>query len=213
MNSLYELRPERPTLTEPVLVMAPEGWIDAGLGGAGAMAALVARMETEVVATFDSDVFLDLRARRPVAHIVDGVYRDLVWPDIELRVGKDQAGRDVLLLVGPEPDNAWRAFSEAVAELAKLLEVRLLVGMGAFPAPVPHTRTAKLVATATTAELAAQVGVFKGSLNVPAGIILALQRHLGDIGLPAIALWAREPHYAANLPYPEASVVLLEGLE
>jgi predicted ATP-grasp superfamily ATP-dependent carboligase len=212
VSSLYELRSDRPSLSSPVLVMAPEGWIDAGLGGAGAMAALVAGMETEVVATFDGDALLDLRARRPVAHIVDGVYQDLVWPDIELRAGKDEAGHDVLLLVGPEPDNAWRAFSEAVGELATLLEVRLLVGMGAFPAPVPHTRPAKLVATATTAELAAQVGVFKGNLNVPAGIVLALQRHFGDIGLPAIALWSRVPHYAASLPYPEASVVLLDGL-
>jgi proteasome assembly chaperone (PAC2) family protein len=212
VSSLYELRSDRPSLSAPVLVMAPEGWIDAGLGGAGAMAALVAGMETELVATFDGDTFLDLRARRPVAQIVDGVYQELVWPDIELRAGKDAAGHDVLLLVGPEPDNAWHAFSEAAAELAKLLEVRLVVGMGAFPAPVPHTRAAKLVATATTAELAAQVGVFKGSLNVPAGIVLALQRHFGDIGLPAIALWARVPHYAANLPYPEASVALLDGL-
>jgi predicted ATP-grasp superfamily ATP-dependent carboligase len=32
------------------------------------------------------------------------------------------------------------------------------------------------------------------------------------VGLPAIALWARVPHYAATRPYPEASVVLLEGL-
>src|SRR5207302_7174964 len=26
-------------------------------------------------------------------------------------------------------------------------------------------------------------------------------------------LWARVPHYAAAMPYPEASVVLLDGLE
>lgn len=212
MSSLYELQADRPTLASPVLVMAPDGWIDAGLGGAGAMAALLAGIETEVVATFDIEVFLDLRARRPVARIVDGVLQDVTWPQIELRAGQDAAGHDVLVLAGPEPDNAWHAFAGAVAEVAAELGVRLVVGMGAFPAPVPHTRPAKLVATATTPELAATVGVVKGSLNVPAGILLALQRHFGDVGLPAIALWARVPHYAANRPYPEASVVLLEGL-
>ena len=212
MSGLYELRPDRPALTSPVLVMAPDGWIDAGLAGAGAMAALLAGMETEVVATFDIDVLLDLRARRPVARIVDGVLQDVTWPEIELRAGKDTAGHDVLVLAGPEPDNAWHAFAEAVAELAGQLEVRLVVGMGAFPAPAPHTRPVKLVATATASELAAPVGIVKGSLNVPAGIVLALQRHFGDVGLPAVALWARVPHYAANRPYPEASVALLEGL-
>jgi predicted ATP-grasp superfamily ATP-dependent carboligase len=98
-----------------------------------------------------------------------------------------------------------------VAELSQSLGVRLLVGMGAFPAPVPHTRPASVVATASTAELANQVGVVTGSLDVPAGIVVALQGRFTEIGIPAIALWARVPHYAAGMPYPEASVALLDA--
>src|SRR5437763_1300371 len=78
--------------------------------------------------------------------------------------------------------------------------------------PRPHTRPAALVATASAAELAGRVGVFKGSLTVPAGIVLAVQRHFADLDRPAIALWARVPHYAAGRPYPEASAALLDGL-
>lgn len=211
-SGLYRLHQEPPTLDSPVLVMAPEGWIDAGLGGGAAMAALLAGVPTEPVATFDSDILLDHRARRPVARIVDGVYEELLWPEIQLRAGKDAAGHDLLALVGPEPDNQWRAFAAAVGELAVEMGVRLAVGMGAFPAPVPHTRPVPLAATATTAELAARVGVVPGSLEVPAGVIMAIHRHLGDLGLPAIALWARVPHYAAGMPYPAASLLLLEGL-
>ena len=212
MSGLYELRSDRPSLSSPVLIMAPEGWIDAGLGGGAAMAALVSQIDTELVATFDTDGLLDHRARRPVARIVDGVYEDVLWPEIELRAGKDAEGHDVLLLVGPEPDHMWRGFAAAVGELAQTLGVRLLVGMGAFPAPVPHTRPAKVVATATSAELANQVGVVKASLDVPAGIIVAVERRFADIGIPALALWARVPHYAAGMPYPEASVLLLQSL-
>ena len=211
-DAVYQLQPERPAVDAPVLVMAPDGWIDAGLGGGGAMAALLEAMDTELVATFDNDELLDHRARRPVARIVDGVYEDVLWPEIELRAGKDPGGRDVLVLVGPEPDHSWRRYAEAIGELSQRLGVRLLVGMGAFPAPVPHTRPSKLVATATSAELAARVGVVKGSLDVPAGIVVAVQRRFADIGLPAIALWARVPHYASGMPYPEASALLLEGL-
>ncbi len=209
---LYQLVPEPPEVDEPVLVMAPEGWIDAGLGGVGAIAGLVDGMATELVATFDSDALLDHRARRPVARIEDGVYQDVLWPEIELRAGKDGEGRDVLVLVGPEPDHSWRSFAAAVGELAQSLGVRLLVGLGAFPAPVPHTRPPSVVATATTAELAERVGVVKGSLDVPAGIVVAVQRRFADIGIPALALWARVPHYAAGMPYPEASAALLERL-
>jgi len=208
---LYELRAQ-PELEGPVLVMAPEGWIDAGLGGAGAIGALLAAMDTEVVATFDTDRLLDFRSRRPVSHIVDGVYTDLVWPGIDLLAGHDRDGKPVLVLAGPEPDHEWRAFAAAVTDLAQQFGVRLLVGLGAFPAGVPHTRTARLAATASSAELANSVGVVSGAVEVPAGVMAAIERSFDRVGIPAVGIWARVPHYAATLPYPPASLQLLEGL-
>ena len=210
-QALYELRAQ-PDLDRPVLVMAPEGWIDAGLGGAGAVGALLAVMDTEVVATFDADRLLDHRARRPVSHIVDGVYTDLVWPAIVLLAGRDRDGKDVLVLAGPEPDHEWRAFADAVTELAVRFGVRMVVGLGAFPAGVPHTRSARLAATASTAELANSVGVVSGTVEVPAGVLAAIERCFRRVDIPAVGIWARVPHYAATVPYPPASVQLLDGL-
>ena len=210
-SDLYELR-ARPQLDRPVLVMAPEGWIDAGLGGAGAVGAILAVTDTEVVATFDVDRLLDHRARRPVSHMLDGVYTDLVWPKLDLLGGHDPDGNALLILAGPEPDHEWRAFSDAVAGLAALFGVRLVVGLGAFPAGVPHTRPTRLAATASNAELANQLGVVSGEVQVPAGILAAVERRLAQVGIPTIAIWARVPHYAASMPYPPASVQLLEGL-
>ncbi|MDQ6928544.1 MAG: PAC2 family protein [Actinomycetota bacterium] len=210
-EDLYVLR-DQPPLDSPVLVMAPEGWIDAGMGGAAALGSLLAASQTEVVASFDIDELLDHRARRPVAHIVDGVYESLSWPEIELRAGHDAEGHALLVLVGPEPDHRWKGFAQAVGQLAEIFDVRLLVGMGAFPAPVPHTRAAKLAATATSSELAKQVGVVSGSLDVPAGVLVAVERRFAELEIPAVGLWARVPHYAAPWPYPEASLLLLEGL-
>jgi predicted ATP-grasp superfamily ATP-dependent carboligase len=209
--SLYVLH-ERPELERPVLVMAPEGWIDAGLGGGAALGTLLTAIKTTVVANFDIDELLDHRARRPTARITDGVYEDLIWPEIELRAGHDGDGNAVLVLVGPEPDHQWRAYAAALAEVAQLFDVRMLVGMGAFPAPVPHTRPATLAATATDAELANRIGVVSGTLEVPAGVLVAVERRFAEAGIPAVGLWARVPHYTAAMPYPEASLLLLEGL-
>jgi predicted ATP-grasp superfamily ATP-dependent carboligase len=208
---LYELN-DRPELDRPALILAPDGWIDAGGAGVGAMAALLQAIPTELVATFDSDELIDYRARRPISVMEDGVYQELNWPRIELRAGHDDDGQDVLVLVGPEPDSRWRAFSGAVAELAGMFGVRMLVGMAGFPAPVPHTRTAPLAASASSTELALSIGVVPGMLQVPAGILAALGERLGGMGVPAIGLWARVPHYAAGLPYPDASLQLLDGL-
>jgi predicted ATP-grasp superfamily ATP-dependent carboligase len=208
---MYELR-SRPELDSPVLVMAPEGWIDAGLGGAGAVGAMLASLETEVVASFDVDRLLDHRSRRPVSHMLDGVYTDLVWPSLDLLAAHDADGKAILILAGPEPDHEWRAFADAVGELATMFGVRLAVGLGAFPAGVPHTRTSRLAATATIAELANQLGVVSGEVQVPAGIVTAIERRLAQLDIPTIAIWARVPHYASAMPYPPASLQLLEGL-
>jgi proteasome assembly chaperone (PAC2) family protein len=205
---------EEPAVTEPVLVVALEGWIDAGFGAATAIATLLETTDSQMVATFDGEHFLDQRARRPMARIVDGVTEELRWPEVQLRHGTDQEGRDLLLLVGPEPDFHWIEFAELVVSLAEQFDVRLVVGLGAFPAPAPHTRPVRLAATvpAPSQHLLERVGLVAGELEVPAGIVSALELAFADAGIDAITLWARVPHYVATLPYPQASVALIEGL-
>jgi proteasome assembly chaperone (PAC2) family protein len=205
---------DEPTLTDPVLVVAFEGWIDAGFGAATAIAALLEITNSTIAATFDGEYFLDQRARRPMARIVDGVTAELRWPEIQLRRGIDASGLDVLMLVGPEPDFHWMEFAELAVGLAERFGVRLVVGLGAFPAPAPHTRPVRLAATVPQASqhLLEKVGLVAGELEVPAGIVSALELAFADAGIDTITLWARVPHYVATLPYPQASVALLDGL-
>ena len=211
MADLYELHAHR-ELDSPVLVLGMEGWIDAGLGGGGALGHLLEAVPTEELATFDGDQLLDFRSRRPAARISEGVLDALTWPQIQLRAGRDPGGKDVLVLTGPEPDMRWRAFVDAVVSLGTELGVRLVVGVGAFPAPVPHTRPVRLAAVASSNDLAERVGFIPGSIEVPAGIHAALQEGFGGAGIPAVGVWARVPHYVAAMPYPAASAALVESL-
>ncbi|MBW3575323.1 MAG: PAC2 family protein [Actinobacteria bacterium] len=201
-----------PDLADPVLVVALEGWVDAGYGAAGATAHLLGVTDTALVATFDTDVLVDHRSRRPVLHLVEGVNSGLTWPSIELRHGHDLDGHDVLVLTGTEPDIRWRAFTSDVVGLAVSLGVRLSVGLGAYPAPVPHTRPVRLATTATDAELAARGGDVHTTLDVPSGVGAAIEERWAELDRPAIGLWAQVPHYAAGMPYPDASASLVEGL-
>jgi predicted ATP-grasp superfamily ATP-dependent carboligase len=213
LTEIFQVHGE-PELDRPVLVISLEGWVDAGLGATTAVAALLAQGPTEPLVTFNGGHFLDQRARRPVAHIVNGVNTGLSWPRTEVRKGHDGAGVDVLYLVGPEPDFHWRAFTDAVVGLAKSWRVRMVVGLGAFPAPAPHTRPVRLAATAppASADLIDRVGIVQGELEVPAGVLSALELAFGDVAIPAVSLWARVPHYVAGMPFPEASAALIEGL-
>jgi len=203
-----------PDLNEPVLVVALEGWIDAGLGASNAISTMLDTIYTEVLATFDTEYFIDQRARRPIARIVDGVTTELTWPEIQLRFGRDGDGADILFLVGPEPDFHWSDFVDVVTDAAGRFDVRLVVGLGAFPAPTPHTRPVRIIGTApaTSANLLTRVGTVSGELEVPAGISSALELGFAEVDMEIVTLWARVPHYVAYMPYPQASAALIDGL-
>jgi predicted ATP-grasp superfamily ATP-dependent carboligase len=203
-----------PELNEPVLVFCLEGWIDAGLGASTAITAMLNSITTEVLATFDTEYFIDQRARRPIARIVDGITTELTWPEIQLRYGRDGDGADILFLVGPEPDFHWSDFVDVVTDAAGRFDVRLVVGLGAFPAPTPHTRPVRIIATApeSSAHLLPLIGTVTGELEVPAGISSALELGFSEVDMDIVTLWARVPHYVASMPYPQAGAALVDGL-
>lgn len=218
-SSLYQLDPEWNEPTDgrpdrPLLVVALEGWVDAGMGASAALAELLTASPPVPIASFDTELLIDQRARRPIARLEDGVTTELTWPAIRVVAGKDRAGADILYLTGPEPDFFWPTFIEAVVELVRILGVRMVIGLGAFPAPTPHTRPVRLASTVPpqSKDLVGRVGTVRGTLEVPAGVQAALEVALGDAGVPVIGLWARVPHYVSAMPYPEASAALVEGL-
>ena len=200
------------TPNRPVLVMGLEGWVDAGLAGGNALSALLGSMRTETIVTFDADQLVDHRSRRPTQRIVNGVLESVSFSEIQLRYGTDAGGNDVLLLVGPEPDYKWKAFRDELLSVCDELGVRLAVGLGGFPAPMPHTRPTRIIATAIDQATANEVGFIPGVREVPAGIHAALLKGFEEHAIPALSLWALVPHYVSGMPYPDASVALIEHL-
>jgi predicted ATP-grasp superfamily ATP-dependent carboligase len=118
----------------------------------------------------------------------------------------------VVFIIGPEPDTAWQAFCAEVVALAQGYDARMVVGLGSFPAPVPHTRPVKLASTAATQDLADEIGYVEGMMEVPCGIHAAIEAGCQTVGTPAIGVWARVPHYLAASSYPAAGAALVDGL-
>ena len=105
-----ELHGDLPQLNSPILIVMLQGWIDAAGAANDAMSAIESQIDPLPVATFDPDVFIDYRARRPTMEIREGRNNVIDWPSIDLYAGKDTHGRDVLILRGHEPDSAWNRF-------------------------------------------------------------------------------------------------------
>jgi proteasome assembly chaperone (PAC2) family protein len=208
--SLYRLEDDLPQLDSPVLVAALEGWVDAGAAGTTAAGQLADGGAK--VATFDPDAIFDYRARRPILDIVDGKPMSLAWSELAVTAAK-VAGRDLLVLTGPEPDYRWRELSSDVVELARHLGVVSWVSLGAIPAAVPHTRPVPILATASAQGLLPD-GIRQGPdgvLRVPSAAISVLELAVGAAGIPAVGFFAQVPHYV-NTTYPTASLALLTSL-
>ena len=198
-------------LDEPSLIVALDGWVDAG-SAATTAAGLIAE-GGRVVATFDADRLFDYRARRPTLEIIDGRLSELEWPAFRIRLVR-VAERDVLVLAGPEPDYRWPSLAEAVSDVARQLGVREWVSLGAIPAAVPHTRPVPILGTAS------RPGLLRGDirpgpsglLRVPAALVSVLEMQAQTDGIDTVGYFAQVPHYVSG-PYPPAAVELLVAVE
>ncbi len=212
MSDPYTLHQPLPTLEAPVMVVMLSGWIDASGAAASAMATVQEEWSVRPLATFDGDSFIDYRARRPTMELREGVNVRLLWADIELHVGADSQGHDVLTLSGPEPDSQWRRFADVVSSLAVDMGVRQMIALGAYPFATPHTRDPRLSSSSPSADVVASVAYLKNSVDVPAGMGAVLEHAFTDKGVPALGIWAQVPHYVSAMSYPAATLALLTGL-
>ncbi len=201
---------ELPDLDSPTMLVMMTGWIDASGAAAGAMEHIISETNSTTLIEFDPDTFIDYRARRPTMELREGVNSKINWAIPEIRLGQDAAGVNLLLLTGPEPDTAWRLFASTVAEIAQQMDVKQVIGLGAYPYGAPHTRPVCLTATSIDPSISARLSTTRNTLNVPAGVEAIIEHALHKKGIPSMTLWAQIPHYVATMAYPSASAALIE---
>lgn len=200
-----------PDLESPVLVLALEGWVEAAGATRASYQQIKRSSEMKLITRFNTDRLLDHRARRPTMKLVDGVIQRLDWPAIEINLLEQEGQRPLLLLHGPEPDHEWKSFAQSVVKVAIELNVELVVGLGSYPAAVPHTRPTRIACTASTPELVTKLEFVTATLEIPAGIQASIEVAAAAAGIPAIGIWAQVPHYLSATGFPPATMALLEG--
>lgn len=199
----------RPTLREPVLVLALEGWNDAGEAASGAARFLAQQLGTAPLAEIDPETFYDFTVRRPEAAVEEGVPRALEWPTLRFGFAGAEPS-DVVVALGPEPHLRWRTWSDEVLGLVRELGIRRAVLLGAYLAEVLYSRPVHVTAVATTPELLASVGVEPVRYTGPTGMVGVLGQRLREVGCDVVALWAGLPHYIDVAPNARGSLALLE---
>ncbi|SCX54947.1 Predicted ATP-dependent carboligase, ATP-grasp superfamily [Klenkia marina] len=204
-----------PRLDDPVVVVAFEGWNDAGDAATGALEHLELIWDAEPLAALDPEDYYDFQVNRPQVSLVDGVSRRIEWPTTRISVARKPAGgtRDVVLVRGIEPNMRWRGFCAELIAILKELDVSTVVALGALLADTPHTRPTPVTGSAYDSETAQKWGLESSKYEGPTGILGVFQDACVQAGLPAVSFWAAVPHYVSQPPSPRATVALLHRVE
>jgi proteasome assembly chaperone (PAC2) family protein len=207
------IRTARPTLHQPVLVAAFEGWNDAGEAATFAARFLSERWDAEPFATVDPEEFFDFTSARPHVQLDDDGLREIVWPTTTMSSASiPDAELDVIFVVGNEPQLKWRTFCHEIVAVASEYEARLVVTLGALLAEIPHSRPVSIVGTAYDGTLVRRLGLTQSAYQGPTGIVGVLHDAFRQAGIPSASLWAAVPTYVPNAPSPKAALALVERI-
>lgn len=214
---MYELEFPAPQVSPdgaegPTLVVALQGYADAGQAVDSSAQHLRAALDNAPVAHFHNDELIDYRSRRPAVMIDHNEVIDGDDLRLAIDVLRDTNQKPFLLLSGPEPDMRWDGFTNAVADLVEKFGVQQTICLYAAPMAVPHTRPMVISAHGNDQKLMSNQFTLDTKITVPGSAALHLERLLNKRGLNVAGYTAHVPHYLAASPYPQATLRLLEAV-
>jgi proteasome assembly chaperone (PAC2) family protein len=202
----------RPALRHPVLVCAFRGWNDGGQAATLAATFLRESLGAERFVAIDPEEFYDFQETRPTVRLEDGDIRRIDWPENAVTYAElPGTGRDILILLGIEPQLRWRTFSKTVLEVARAMNVELVITLGGLLADTPHTRPVPVTGTAE-GDMAQRLGLSRSSYEGPTGIVGVVHDVCRAESIPSASLWAAVPHYISVSPNPKAALALIDRL-
>lgn len=208
-DDLRWLQPNR-ELRDPVLVVAFEGWNDAGDAATIAARHLAERFDATPLASIDPERYYDFSTTRPLVHLDEDRNRSITWPENELLAGRaPSSSHDVVVLLGLEPQLRWRTFCEQVIGAARTIGASRIVTLGALLADVPHTRPVEVYGATDDPVLREQLDLSTSSYEGPTGIVGVLSTEAAAAGFSTASFWAAVPSYVPGAPSPKAGLALV----
>jgi predicted ATP-grasp superfamily ATP-dependent carboligase len=202
----------RPELQDPALVLAFEGWNDAGEAATRAVRYLAESFQMVSLARIDPEEFYDFTVQRPMVRLDEGSVRRIEWPSFEFHFGSLASGCEIVIGIGAEPHLRWRTFCDQVMRLVEALGVRRVVLLGAYLADVLYSRPVRVTGFASDPDLMERLSVEPTGYEGPTGIVGVLASRIREAGLEMVSLWAGLPHYIAATPNARGVLALVQKL-
>lgn len=208
----YEVDADPAVLLPGPMIVAFDGFFDAGSAQRLLVDHLLEVSEATVVASFDVDSLVDYRSRRPVITFDANRYIDYTDPSLLLYHLLDRDGQTYYILTGPEPDYRWEAVVEAVTRLMDELDISLAVHAHGIPMAVPHTRPVGMTVHGTDERLIGDHKPVFGTVQVPASLAALLELRLGESSRDAVGFSIHVPHYLAQSTFHDGALTALNAI-
>lgn len=202
-----------PTMTQPVLVAAFEGWNDAAEAASGLVDHVLSEFPGERFAEVDPEDYYDFQVNRPIISVGERGVREISWPTTAAIATSVPGGPDLVIVRGIEPSMRWRSFISEIIGLAFELDVDRVITIGSLLADTPHTRPVPVTSVASDPAIAERLGVELTRYEGPTGIVGALTEGFTRAGIETLSFWAAVPHYVSQSSCPKATLALLRALE
>ena len=208
----YEVDTDPALLQPGPMIVAFDGFFDAGMAQRLLVDHLLEVSESHVVASFDVDSLVDYRSRRPVITFDANRYTDYADPSLVLHHLTDRDGQSYYVLTGPEPDYRWEAMIEAITRLMDETGISLAVHAHGIPMAVPHTRPVGMTVHGSDERLIGEHKPVFGTVQVPASLASLLEMRLGESGRDAVGFSLHVPHYLAQSTFHDAALTALNAI-
>ena len=200
---------DRPEVSDAIMIAAFTGWNDAGDAASEAARYLARRYEGREIAKIDPELFYDFASVRPIVRL-DGDDRQIDWPSNEVRLSELDDGRALVTVLGIEPRLRWRTFSDAVMSVAKQLDVRTVITLGALLTDTHHQAPIDVIGTSNNDVINIELGMTPSTYEGPTGIIGVLNDTFHRAGYDSLSFWAAVPSYIGHSPSPKAALALVQ---
>lgn len=193
-----------PVLVKPYVIIAFQGWANAGEVPSSVMWYMVSNLGATLFAELKPDEFyvyqtVGTENKRPIVNIDNGVIQSYSFITMNFWYHKGGiAGHDAILAAGPEPEHNWDKFTQVILDLAQDYQAEKIVALGGTFDTIPHTVAPRVTGVVSCPELQDELtghGIDLTSYKGPSSIHTLLMIQAAKRQIPMISLWSHTPHY------------------
>jgi proteasome assembly chaperone (PAC2) family protein len=209
---------EKPDLFKPYLVLAFDGWTNAGQVATAVTWYLIRKLKAIPFAGLRPDEFFIYQAsggeqQRPLVNIEGGLIQSLNIVTTNFSYCKDIRGmHDLIIASGPEPQQEWVKYTGLILDFAREFRVDKIAAIGGSFEAIPHTVPTRITGVVNQVSLLDEIkvqGIEPVSYKGPSSLYSLIMIEAAKRGLPMFSLWASTPHYIQVINHIAAYKLLL----